>query len=98
MHRGRLIVAGSASAGFTFQHADGSAYGSVAAPERADAAARVFVAMRGLGFKEKEARRAVDAASRGGAASSVEKLLRAALGSVSLRVSDCRAPVYVGSA
>ncbi len=98
VHRGRLIVAGSASAGFTFQHADGSAYGSVAAPERADAAARVFVAMRGLGFKEKEARRAVDAASRGGAASSVEKLLRAALGSVSLRVSDCRAPVYVGLA
>lgn len=68
VHRGRLIVAGRASTGFTFQHADGSAYGSGAAPERVDVAARVFLAMRGLGFKEKEARRAIaDAASRGGA-------------------------------
>jgi hypothetical protein len=98
VHTGALVISGCASQGFVFRHADGSAYGQIASPERADVCAKVFQALRNLGFKETESRRSIDAASAHvGADASVETLLRAALarlGERTLRVSDSARPRY----
>jgi hypothetical protein len=98
VHTGALVIAGCASQGFVFRHADGSEYGQLASPTRADQCAKVFQALRNLGFKETESRRAIDAAcAHVGADSSVETLLRAALARLSertLRVSDSARPRY----
>jgi hypothetical protein len=59
IHEGRLFVEGSAPE-VTFRHADGSEYGTVAEPSRADVFADVFSAMKNLGCKEGEARRAIE--------------------------------------
>ncbi len=89
-HRGRLLVEGDAHVGFTFRHADGSPYGRVGSVKVADTAARVFTALRKLGFKEGEARRAIKKARAhvgdgdgDGDGDGVEALLRAALGVLS---------------
>ncbi len=50
LHRGRLIIEGCLSTGFIVRHADGSACGQVASPERIDNAARALSALRGLGI------------------------------------------------
>ncbi len=60
VHRGRLLIEGSASRGFSFRHADGSSYGEVASPPAADSRARAFRALTRLGYSEREARRALD--------------------------------------
>lgn len=41
-------------ASLLFRHADGSAYGQSVTPQVIDAIAKVFSALRNLGFKEKE--------------------------------------------
>lgn len=78
-HRGTLRIEGTASAGVRFRHADGTPYGSEPSPENAHVGARVFAALRGLGFSEKEARKAVDRASQANATNDSKQLLRAAL-------------------
>jgi hypothetical protein len=97
LHRGQLVIDGSASAGFTFQHADGSAYGRPASPAAADATARAVRALTRLGYKEREARRALDQV-RAHVGMGDEALLRAALRKLSeplLRVSDSvRVPTW----
>jgi len=64
IHAGRLLIDGSASVGFRFRHADGSPYGSVADPTAADHHAKAFFALTTLGYKQGEARRALDAVLR----------------------------------
>lgn len=79
VHRGELLIGGGAAT--TFLHADGAAYGAPAAPRLVDAHAKVFSALRHLGFREGEVK-AVLAELRGDAelgAASVEALLREAL-------------------
>ena len=72
------------STGFVFRHADGTVYGDVrggAAPG-CDRAERAFRALRGLGFSEKDSRRALDRVMRekgDGIELSTEGLIRAAL-------------------
>lgn len=61
VHAGRLVVEGSASKGLVFRHADGRPYGGRLAAALAAAAADAFLALKALGFKEKESRKAVDA-------------------------------------
>lgn len=61
-----------------FRHADGSAYGRVHAPAVADATAKAFVALRGLGFREGEARWALAQANHVGGGESVEAQVRTA--------------------
>jgi Holliday junction resolvasome RuvABC DNA-binding subunit len=81
-HAGALIVTGSYSRGFVFQHADGSRYGAVVSPDRCDLRQKVFLGLKGLGFREKDARRAietVDASAEGGELMTAETLLRKAL-------------------
>jgi Holliday junction resolvase RuvA-like protein/HNH endonuclease len=54
-HRGELIIE-TTDAGLVFQHADGTPYGDAVTPTSTDAHAKVFSALRNLGFREREAR------------------------------------------
>jgi hypothetical protein len=62
LHRGQLVVTGTASTGFRFHHADRTPYGAAPEPEVAEAAAQAFSALRQLGFKETKARQMLDTA------------------------------------
>jgi hypothetical protein len=80
-HRGELLIDSEHEGAFTFRHADGAAYGSPMAPRLVDAYAKVFAALRHLGFREGEVK-AVLGELRGDAAlvgAGVEHLLREAL-------------------
>jgi Holliday junction resolvasome RuvABC DNA-binding subunit len=88
VHSGRLIIDGDARSGWQIRHADGTSYGRRASGHRTEACAKVFEALRRLGFKESECRKALDQVRRdqqahvGGADGdfTVEQWLRAALG------------------
>jgi len=81
-HRGRLLIEGRVSTGLRFRHADGRGYGAEVDAASAAAHAEAFRALRGLGFREGEAQRALatvrDRAHVGG--SGVTDVIRAALG------------------
>ena len=59
VHEGRLLITGSASSVLYFTHADGTPYGSLVAPGAADARANAFQALKNLGFREGDAKRAL---------------------------------------
>lgn len=97
LHRGQLLIEGSASTGFSFRHADGSAYGAPRSPQAAASTSRAFRALTSLGYKEREARRAIESVPTH-VGMGDEALLRAALRTLSesaLRVSDPRRPTWV---
>jgi Holliday junction resolvasome RuvABC DNA-binding subunit len=81
VHRGTLFVLRGARGEVRFQHADGSEYGARdASPAVADTRARVFQALRTLGFREAESKLALSRASLDvGPNATVETLLRRAL-------------------
>jgi hypothetical protein len=80
VHEGRIIVEGRVSTGLTFRHADGSAYGAPPSPKAQDLQTKLFAALRGMGFGERETRRALEAVRRRHAeALDAAVLLRAAL-------------------
>ncbi len=81
VHTGQLFISGGVSAGLCFQHADGSAYGSVGSAQLAAACELVFRGLRNLGFRERESRLATARARAevDDAEASPEQLLRAAL-------------------
>ena len=60
LHEGALVITGSVGSGLKFSHADGSVYGSWAPAPRGLQRERALRALRGLGFGEKEARRALE--------------------------------------
>jgi hypothetical protein len=78
-HAGALQIGGSASAGFTFRHADGTPYGEASRPAGVDAVRQAIVALRKMGFKDSEARALVAAARSAGAPDELAALLLAAL-------------------
>jgi hypothetical protein len=84
VHHGQLVITRGASTGLRFAHADGTAYGQAPSPRTVALLEQVFRGLRGLGFREREARRALDAAAKElsarEAAPSAQDLLRAALG------------------
>jgi hypothetical protein len=80
VHRGQLIIEGRVSTGLEFRHADGSRYGSVVEPRVAEANVQAFRALRTLGFREDETRRALERVRAGGVHGNMESVLRAALG------------------
>jgi 5-methylcytosine-specific restriction endonuclease McrA len=83
LHRGTLRVMGCFATGLEFHHADGSRYGEVRAPAHADELTKVFQALRSMGFREKDARGAVERANAHvGIGASTESLLRRALAEV----------------
>jgi len=60
VHRGALIIEGSVSRGLRFYHADGTVYGHPAPdPAALERFERAFSALRSLGFKDGEAKRAL---------------------------------------
>jgi len=68
--------------GLRFYHADGRVYGSRSLDPRAiEASERAFVALRGLGFKDGESKRALaEVRTHVGVGASVEALVRGAIG------------------
>lgn len=79
LHNGRLLVEGSASNGLTFRHADGSMYGRVESPVTAETYQKTFLALRGMGFRETEVRRALDQVRREARVHNVESAVRRGL-------------------
>jgi hypothetical protein len=79
IHRGQLILTGTASIGFAFQHADGSPYGAPFEPSRVDVAQKVFAALTQLGFKPSQARARIDGVQRRSAPAALREFLLAAL-------------------
>jgi Holliday junction resolvase RuvA-like protein len=58
-HRGSLLIEKDAEGGVVFRHADGSVYGHALEPPALQAQAKLFSALRHLGFKEREVRAAL---------------------------------------
>ncbi|HEX5099441.1 MAG TPA: hypothetical protein VFV94_08065, partial [Polyangiaceae bacterium] len=76
-HSGSLIISGRPSSGLSFTHADGTPYGGAVAPAVAEARAKAFQALVGMGFRESEAKRALARIPH--SASSLEQVIRHAL-------------------
>ncbi|MFZ5893163.1 MAG: HNH endonuclease [Myxococcota bacterium] len=80
VHEGRIIIEGKPSTGLTFKHADGTPYGGTVQLGVAERQAQVFAALRGMGFKERECRTALDrCAATIASGATREEMLRAAL-------------------
>lgn len=80
-HRGHLLIEGRVSTGLRFRHADGRGYGTEVDAASASAHAEAFRALRGLGFREREAQRALAwVRERAHVGNGVPELIRAALG------------------
>jgi 5-methylcytosine-specific restriction endonuclease McrA len=79
-HRGALVVQGRVSTGLSFHHADGTEYGGTVSMTDADVQTRAFRALRNLGFREREVRRALaEVTAALGHVPELEATLRAAL-------------------
>ena len=80
-HVGTLVIRGTYSRGFVFEHADGVRFGDAAAsPVRSSVLAQVLEALVGMGWKQREAQGMVDRArTHVGPATKVEDALRLAL-------------------
>ena len=61
IHRGELVVEGRPAAGLRFSHADGTPYGGSLSPGVVATRAKACQALQGLGFREREAIRALAA-------------------------------------
>jgi len=84
IHDGRLRIEGNAATGWTFRHADGTAYGTAPTVEDIDVSVKVFRALRSLGFRQGDARRALDRVTRAmqthaGTPITTERMLREAV-------------------
>jgi hypothetical protein len=71
-----LATVREALGAFVFCHADGTSYGEKPDAAAADASAKAFQALRGLGFKEREARWALSHVADVGGEASVEEQVR----------------------
>jgi hypothetical protein len=58
-HRGQLVIEGRVSSGLVFRHASGEAYGRVVNAREAASFEEAFRALRSLGFREGESKRAL---------------------------------------
>ncbi len=80
VHRGEIAIEGTPSKGLVVRHADGSAYGGAVHAGAAEIGAMLFGALRRLGFRETETRRALARMRPSvSAGEPLEKLLRQAL-------------------
>jgi hypothetical protein len=60
LHRGQLCITGEVATGLVFRRSDGTRYGTTTTAAAADACERAFRGLRGMGFGERETRRALD--------------------------------------
>jgi hypothetical protein len=81
LHRGKLRIAGTVAHELRFAHADGAPYGSVPRPTSASLYTKAFQALRSLGFREGETRRALEHVQQrmDTAGGEVQPVIRAAL-------------------
>jgi HNH endonuclease len=80
LHRGKLSVEGRVSSGLVFRHADGTKYGCATTPKAVDLRALAFRGLVQMGFRETEARRAVERVTSGALDDlTLETLMRQAL-------------------
>jgi hypothetical protein len=80
VHRGTLSISRQPNGKLSFQHGDGSEYGTVGvSPRAAIIRTKAFQALRALGFREGESKRAVERAIGHAASENVEDLVRRAL-------------------
>jgi len=84
VHDGRLVIEGDAATGWTFRRTDRTIYGTAAEPQQVEMSVKVFRGLCSLGFKQGEARRALDEVrrrmmTRVGVAVTSERMLREAL-------------------
>ena len=61
IHRGALRVDGDAGGTLVFRHADGTVYGSAPVAAAQQQLADAFMGLKSMGWKEREARQAIDA-------------------------------------
>ena len=78
IHDGQIHVSGTADA-LDVRHADGTPYGGTVSAPRSDISEKVFRGLRWLGFKERDARAAIQAALRESSANGAAPLDDAAL-------------------
>jgi hypothetical protein len=78
-HLGALGIAGNATGGFTFSHADGTPYGEPLRPAAVDLAEQAVGTLRHLGFPQRRARALVDTVVQAGAPDTLEQFVSAAL-------------------
>jgi hypothetical protein len=77
------VIEGTPSSGLHFAHADGTVYGALPSAPDVSLRDKVFRALRGLGFNERDAKRALERASAEVKRDAdVEDLLRCAIGLV----------------
>ena len=80
VHRGEIAIEGTRNLGLVVRHADGSAYSGAVCAGAAEIGAKLFGALRQLGFRETETRRALARMRPNvSAGEPLEKLLRQAL-------------------
>src|SRR5690606_27295190 len=81
IHAGKLSLTGTAPDALCFRHAERSSYGCPPDPRAVDVRTKAFGALRNLGFREGEVRRALSelATRSDGEVPTVEALVRAAL-------------------
>jgi hypothetical protein len=81
VHRGALVLDRSKTGALRARHADGSEYGGLVKPQVLEIRAKVFSALRHLGFREGEVRAALERlhGERGSEPVSFDALLREAL-------------------
>lgn len=79
LHAGRLEIEGTVSSGLSFRHAGGAPYGQVELPGTIEVYQKAFVLLRGLGFREGEARRTLDQVRKETGANDVESVVRRGL-------------------
>lgn len=80
VHAGRLIIEGDFDVGLSFKHADGTPYGeAIPNAHEANIMSDVFSALRNLGFRETDAKRAIVKLTTHVGAMSLESALRSAL-------------------
>jgi Holliday junction resolvasome RuvABC DNA-binding subunit len=79
VHEGRIVIEGRASERLVFFHADGTPYGGSVAADVIDLKTKAFQALRQLGFKETEVRRALHQVKAAHVGLTLESLVREAL-------------------
>jgi hypothetical protein len=79
VHEGRIVIEGRASERLAFFHADGTPYGAAPSPDVAELKTKAFQALRQMGFKETETRRALDAVKSHVGTLTLEMIVRQAL-------------------
>ena len=98
LHRGQLLVTGRVSTGLDFRHADGTPYGAHVSAEDVDAYVEVHKALRTMGFREGETKRALEQVrQRPHVGAGVEPGLREALFVLSEPRTACATPARSGA-